>query len=113
MSDCLFCKIVAGEIPADKIYEDGDLIAFWDISPQAPKHFLVIPKKHISGPSEIKAGDEQLLGKIMRIGAQLAAENDIGDAFRVVFNNGAGAGQTVFHIHMHILGGRPMNWPPG
>ena len=113
MSDCLFCKIVAGDIPADKLYEDDDLIAFWDIAPQAPKHFLVIPKKHLASPADVTEEDEQLIGKIMRIGAQLASENEIGEAFRVVFNNGAGAGQTVFHIHMHILGGRPMNWPPG
>ena len=113
MSDCLFCKIAAGDIPAEKLYEDDDVVAFWDIAPQAPKHFLVIPKKHLSGPSVIGEEDEQLMGKILRLGGQLAAENDIGDNFRVVFNNGAEAGQTVFHIHMHILGGRPMNWPPG
>lgn len=113
MSDCLFCKIVAGEIPADKLFEDDDVIAFWDIAPQAPKHFLVIPKKHLSGPSCIDAEDEELIGKMMRVGAKLAAENDIGDNFRVVYNNGVEAGQTVFHIHMHILGGRPMSWPPG
>lgn len=113
MSDCLFCKIVAGEIPADKIYEDDEILAFWDIAPQAPKHFLVIPKKHLVGPADVAEEDEQLIGKIMRVGAQVAAENGIGEDFRVVFNNGAGAGQTVFHIHMHILGGRPMLWPPG
>lgn len=113
MEDCLFCKIVAGEIPTEKLYEDDDVIAFRDISPQAPHHFLVIPKKHIVGPSDVQPGDDQLIGKIMRVGAQLAEENDIGDGFRVVFNNGAKAGQTVFHIHMHILGGRSMNWPPG
>lgn len=113
MSDCLFCKIVAGEIPADKLYEDDDLVAFWDIAPQAPKHFLVIPKKHLSGPSAAGEADDQLMGRILRTGARLAAENGIGDHFRVVFNNGAEAGQTVFHVHMHILGGRPMTWPPG
>ncbi|THB73067.1 MAG: histidine triad nucleotide-binding protein [Desulfobulbaceae bacterium] len=113
MTDCLFCKIVAGDIPADKLYEDDEIIAFWDISPQAPKHFLVIPKKHIDGPSAITAEDDALMGRIMRVGSDLAEANEIGDNFRVVFNNGAVAGQTVFHIHMHILGGRPMNWPPG
>ncbi len=111
--NCLFCKIIRGEIPSSKIYEDDDVFAFWDIAPQAPRHFLVIPKKHISGPSALSPEDEQLMGKVMRIGAKLARENGIGDAFRVVFNNGEEAGQTVFHIHMHILGGRSMSWPPG
>lgn len=113
MSDCLFCKIVAGEIPSDTLYEDDDLMAFWDISPNAPKHFLVIPKKHIVDASDIKEEDEKVIGKMMRIAAQLAAENGVSSGFRVVFNNGADAGQLVFHIHMHVLGGRPMTWPPG
>ena len=113
MSDCLFCKIVAGEIPSDTLYEDDDLMAFWDISPNAPKHFLVIPKKHIVDASDIKEEDEKVIGKMMRIAAQLAAENGVSSGFRVVFNNGADAGQLVFHIHMHVLGGRPMTRPPG
>lgn len=111
--NCLFCKIINGDIPSNKLYEDEDVFAFWDIAPQAPKHFLVVPKKHISGPGTVSEEDEKLIGKVMRIGAELAEQNGIGDAFRVVFNNGAGAGQTVFHIHMHILGGRSMAWPPG
>jgi histidine triad (HIT) family protein len=109
MEDCLFCKIAAGDIPANKLYEDDDVLAFWDIAPQTPKHFLVIPKKHFSGPSAIDESNEQLVGKMMRIGAQVAAENEIGDNFRVIFNNGPEAGQVIFHIHMHILGGRVMN----
>jgi len=113
MSDCLFCKIVAGEIPSDTLYEDDDLMAFWDISPNAPKHFLVIPKKHIVDASDIKEEDEKVMGKMMRIAAQVSAENGISNGFRVVSNNGADAGQLVFHIHMHVLGGRPMTWPPG
>ena len=113
MSDCLFCKIVAGEIPSEKLYEDDDLMAFWDISPQAPKHLLVIPKKHLVDASDVQEEDEKLVGKMVRIGAQIAAENGISDGFRMVINNGADAGQLVFHIHMHILGGRPMSWPPG
>lgn len=113
MTDCLFCKIIAGEIPAQKLFEDDDVLAFADIAPQAPQHFLVIPKKHISGPSALEEEDDIIIGKLMRVGAKIAEERGIGDNFRVVFNNGAIAGQTVFHIHMHILGGRPMNWPPG
>ena len=112
MSDCLFCKIAAGEIPAEKLYEDDDALAFWDISPQAPKHFLVIPKKHIVGPSDMAEKDEALAGKLFRVAAQVAAEQGI-DSFRVVVNDGAEAGQVIFHMHLHILGGRPMNWPPG
>ncbi len=113
MDSCLFCKIINGDIPSDKLYEDDDIFAFRDISPQAPTHFLVIPKKHISGPGEVGAEDERIIGKMMRVGADIARQEGVGDAFRAVFNNGAGAGQTVFHIHMHILGGRSMNWPPG
>jgi histidine triad (HIT) family protein len=110
---CLFCKIIAGQIPANKLYEDDDLMAFHDISPQAPVHFLVIPKKHIQGPASVEAEDEQLIGKMLRIASHLASEQGLGDGFRLVFNNGAAAGQTVFHIHLHILGGRPLHWPPG
>ena len=113
MENCLFCKIAAGEIPAEKLYEDDEVLAFNDIAPQAPHHFLVIPKKHITGPADVLAADDALIGKLMRVGAHVAAEKGIGDGFRVVFNNGAKAGQTVFHIHMHILGGRPLQWPPG
>lgn len=110
--DCLFCKIIKGEIPADKLYEDDDVLAFRDIAPQAPVHFLVIPKKHINGPSAVEDTDEQLIGRLMRKGAEIAAQEGI-EQYRLVFNNGEQAGQTVFHIHMHILGGRNMNWPPG
>ncbi len=113
MDNCLFCKIINGDIPSDKLYEDDDVYAFRDISPQAPIHFLVIPKRHISGPSDVSEEDEKVIGKMMRIGADIASQEGVGDAFRMVFNNGAGAGQTVFHIHMHILGGRSLNWPPG
>lgn len=110
--NCLFCKIIQGQIPATKLYEDADLLAFADISPQAPTHFLVIPKKHISGPSAANEADETLLGKIMRVGADIAKKQGI-EHFRLVINNGAEAGQTVFHLHLHVLGGRPMTWPPG
>jgi histidine triad (HIT) family protein len=113
MSDCLFCKIAAGDIPADKLYEDDDIFAFWDISPQAPKHFLVIPKKHLIDAESVQQEDEQLMGKIIRKAGALALENGVTDGYRLVINNGADAGQLVFHIHLHVLGGRPMTWPPG
>ena len=111
--DCIFCKIVSGEIPANKLYEDDEVMAFADMHPQAPTHFLVISKKHLKGPGDAGDADTGLLGKIMKKGADLAKENGIGSGFRMVMNNGANAGQTVFHIHLHVLGGRTMNWPPG
>ncbi len=110
--NCLFCKIIRGEIPAAKLYEDDEILAFRDIAPQAPTHFLVIPKKHLIGPSAVGVEDERLVGKLMRMGSEIAAKEGIAH-YRVVFNNGAQAGQTVFHLHMHILGGRHMAWPPG
>ncbi len=112
-SNCLFCKIINGDIPADKLYEDDEILAFRDIAPQAPHHFLVIPRKHISGPAAMTEEDEQLIGRMIRIGSEIAEKNGIGDNFRVVLNNGEEAGQTVFHIHIHFLGGRAMTWPPG
>lgn len=111
-ADCLFCKISAGEIPAEKLYEDDEMLAFRDIAPQAPVHFLVIPKKHIQDPANVGTEDEALIGRMMRVGSRVAKENGITD-FRLVYNNGAKAGQTVFHIHMHVLGGRSLTWPPG
>ena len=111
-ADCLFCKISAGEIPAEKLYEDDEILAFRDIAPQAPIHFLVIPKKHIQDPAHVGVEDEALIGRMMRIGSRVAKENGITD-FRLVYNNGVEAGQTVFHVHMHVLGGRSLTWPPG
>ena len=111
MSDCIFCKIVAGDIPAKKLYEDDEILAFWDIAPQAPVHFLVIPKKHIAAPVNIEEEDDKIIGKLIRVGARLAAENGTAEGFRVIFNNGKKAGQVVFHIHLHILGGREKPWP--
>ncbi|MBW1635889.1 MAG: histidine triad nucleotide-binding protein [Deltaproteobacteria bacterium] len=111
MTDCLFCKIIAGDIPAEKLYEDDEVLAFRDIAPQAPVHFLVIPKKHIVDPAGVSEEDEKLIGKLMRIGSQIAAEEGVGDGFRIIYNNGAKAGQAVFHIHMHILGGKERPWP--
>jgi histidine triad (HIT) family protein len=111
-ANCLFCKIIQGEIPSDKLFEDDEVVAFRDITPEAPVHFLVIPKKHISGPSAVTADDEQLIGRLMRVGDEVARQEGI-EEYRLVFNNGAKAGQTVFHIHMHVLGGRGLTWPPG
>lgn len=110
--NCLFCKIITGEIPANKLYENDEILAFHDISPQAPTHFLVIPKKHIHGPEAVSEQDEKLIGQVMRQGAELAQKNNC-ENFRFVVNNGEEAGQTVFHFHLHVLGGRSMNWPPG
>ncbi len=110
--NCLFCKIINGDIPSDKLYEDDDVFAFRDIAPQAPVHFLVIPKKHISGPSGVSAEDEQLMGKVIHVANGIARKEGI-EQYRLVFNNGEQAGQTVFHIHMHVLGGRNLGWPPG
>jgi histidine triad (HIT) family protein len=112
-SDCLFCKIGNGAIPADKLYEDDELLAFWDINPQAPKHFLVIPKQHISGPGAVTAAEAGLIGNLIARAGELARQHGIGDGYRLVLNNGAQAGQTVYHLHLHVLGGRALGWPPG
>jgi len=111
--ECIFCKIIAGDLPAKLVYEDDSVIAFNDISPQAPVHILVIPKKHIKGPAALTDEDQNLMGKIVKVGTTLAEELGLDDGFRLVMNNGERAGQTVFHIHMHVLGGRDMTWPPG
>ncbi len=111
-NDCLFCKIARGDIPAKKLYEDDEVVAFWDIAPQAPRHFLVIPRKHLAGPAAVTAADQSLIGKVLRVGAELAAKEGAA-SFRMVTNEGAEAGQTVFHFHLHVLGGRAMAWPPG
>jgi histidine triad (HIT) family protein len=113
MSDCLFCKIAAGEIPAERVYEDDDLIAFQDISPQAPVHVLVVPRRHLASLEEAVEEDAALLGRILLAIRRLARELGVESGYRVVNNCGASAGQSVFHIHFHLLGGRPMGWPPG
>ena len=110
--NCLFCKIVRGEIPAVKLYEDDEVVAFRDIAPQAPLHVLVIPKKHLEGPAAVAVEDEQVVGRMMRVGNEIAVREGF-PQYRTVCNNGAQAGLTVFHLHMHIIGGRSMNWPPG
>lgn len=111
---CLFCRIAAGEIPASKVYENADLLAFNDINPQAPLHVLIIPKQHIATTSDLTEADEALVGKLVRTAAAIAAEKGYADrGYRTVFNCNAEAGQTVFHIHLHLLAGRNLGWPPG
>ncbi|NLO22997.1 MAG: histidine triad nucleotide-binding protein [Fibrobacter sp.] len=114
MDDCLFCKIVAKEIPSKMIYEDDEIFAFYDIAPKAPVHFLVIPKKHFTHLMEIEEGDSALMGKLLFHGQRLAKELGLEESgARFVLNCKEEAGQTVWHIHLHILGGRPLSWPPG
>ena len=113
MTDCLFCKIVDKEIPSDIIYEDEKVLAFNDINPQAPVHFLVIPKKHIKSTDEIEEADKSLMGHMIYIAAKLAKDNGLEDGYRIVNNCGPHGGQTVDHIHFHVLGKRNMQWPPG
>ena len=114
MTDCLFCKIAAGQIQAAVVYQDDRLVAFKDINPQAPMHLLVIPRRHISSLNELTAADDGLVGEMIRRAGALASEHGHGDrGYRTVFNCNADAGQTVFHIHVHVLGGRRMTWPPG
>ena len=113
MSDTLFLKIINREIPADIVYEDDLCLAFRDINPQAPMHILLIPKKHLPRLADADTGDQALMGHLMLKASEIATEEGFGDAFRLVVNNGEGAGQAVFHLHLHILGGRPLSWPPG
>ena len=112
--DCIFCKIVAGEIPAAKIFEDERAVAFGDINPQAPTHALVIPRRHVASLDEAGEADESLLGHLLLVAARVARESGhAGGGYRTVINTGAQAGQTVFHVHVHVLGGRRLTWPPG
>jgi len=114
MADCLFCKIVSREIPASIVYEDDRVLAFNDINPQAPTHVLLVPKRHISSLNDLTTGDDQIVGELARRAAAIAKERGIAaGGYRTVFNTNRDAGQTVFHIHLHLLGGRSMQWPPG
>ena len=111
---CLFCRIVSGEIPASKVYEDDQLLAFNDINPQAPMHVLVIPKAHLATANDLSENHDNMVGAMVRRAAAIARERGYdGSGFRTVVNCNAQAGQTVFHLHLHVLGGRPMTWPPG
>ena len=114
MTDCIFCKIISGDIPGDIIYQNDDVLVFRDLNPQAPTHVLVIPKKHISTINDLQPEDAELVGKMFLAARKIAKDEGIAEpGYRTVMNCNAGAGQTVFHIHLHVLGGRGMNWPPG
>jgi histidine triad (HIT) family protein len=110
---CLFCRILQGEIPAKKIYEDEQVFAFEDINPQAPTHVLIIPRKHFAGLKEAEAGDAEIIGRCHLAAAEIARQRGIENGYRTVLNVGPGAGQSVFHLHVHLLGGRTLAWPPG
>lgn len=113
MTDCLFCKIIAGQIPSKKVYEDEKAYAFEDIRPQAPTHVLIVPKKHIVDIKEASEADAELIGYCNIIAAKIARERDLKRGYRTVYNVGPDAGQTVFHLHLHLIGGRKLSWPPG
>jgi histidine triad (HIT) family protein len=114
MPDCLFCKIISGDIKGAIVYEDDRIVALEDINPQAPMHLLVIPRRHLGTLNDLSPEDDGLIGEITRRAAALAREHGYADrGYRTVFNCNADAGQTVFHIHMHVLGGRRFTWPPG
>ncbi|CAH2031112.1 histidine triad nucleotide-binding protein [Trichlorobacter ammonificans] len=114
MSDCIFCRIIAGEIPAKKVYEDDLVLAIEDIAPKAPLHLLLLPKRHFSNCLDMADHDEACVGHLFRVAGQLARERGLEQGgFRLVQNNGADAGQTVFHLHVHMLAGRDFTWPPG
>jgi histidine triad (HIT) family protein len=113
-SDCLFCRIISGELPSAQIYADDAVVAIRDISPQAPTHILLLSRKHIASVRELAAADHDLIGKIFAAGAELATREGIAeDGYRLVVNVGRNGGQTVDHLHVHMLGGRRMTWPPG
>ena len=114
MTDCLFCKMVSGEIQPDVVFEDDDVLAFRDVSPQAPVHVLVIPKSHIATTNELTPEHAALIGKMVLAARQIAADEGVAEpGYRMVMNCNPEAGQSVYHIHLHMLGGRPMGWPPG
>jgi histidine triad (HIT) family protein len=113
MPDCIFCRITRGEAPAKKVYEDELVFVFEDINPQAPTHVLIIPKKHIVGLKEAQPEDAEIIGYLHLVAAQIARQRGVEDGYRTVFNVGPRAGQSVFHLHLHLLGGRSLRWPPG
>ena len=113
MTDCLFCRIVAGEIPATTVFSDDHVIAFRDVAPQAPTHLLVIPRDHYDDIVDLSTASPDLAGALMAAAARIAVDEGLTNGFRIVLNTGPDGGQTVHHVHAHVLGGRPMAWPPG
>ena len=114
MNDCIFCKIAAGEIPANVVFENDNVMVFHDLQPQAPTHLLIIPKRHIATINDCVDEDERLLGQMILTAKAMAASHDLSESgYRLIFNVNAGGGQAVYHIHLHLLGGRQMTWPPG
>ena len=114
MNNCLFCKIIAGEIPSDKVYENEHVFAFRDIDPKAPTHILIVPKEHIATTNDLDESHKSIVGEIVLTAKQLAEDEGIAESgYRTVFNCNKDGGQAVYHIHLHLLGGRQMNWPPG
>lgn len=111
--DCIFCKIAAGEIPSTKVYKDDTVVAFNDLDPQAPVHVLIIPKEHIASAAEINEGNSAVVAHIFEVAAKIAAEKGLKDGFRIVNNCGESAGQSVKHLHFHLMGGRDFGWPAG
>ena len=112
-NDCLFCQIVAGQLPARVAFQNDTITVIHDINPQAPTHLLIIPRRHLTSVAEAQSGDAQLLGELLQTGAQLARDAGLERGYRLVINTGAEGGQSVAHLHVHLLGGRPMGWPPG
>jgi histidine triad (HIT) family protein len=114
MTECLFCRMVAGEIQTDVVYEDDEIMAFRDVNPQAPTHVLVIPKRHIATTNDLQPDDAELVGRMVLVAGKVAVDDGVDErGYRVLLNCNLEAGQSVFHIHLHVLGGRPMGWPPG
>lgn len=113
MNECTFCRIARGEAQARVVYQDEDVIAFHDRNPQAPTHVLIIPNAHIENVNDLEVDDVDLVGKLFVVARQIAAQEGVAEGYRLVVNNGSRAGQSVFHLHMHLLGGRPLGWPPG
>ncbi len=113
MADCLFCKIIEGKVPSKKVYEDDKVFVIEDIRPQAPTHVLILPKKHIRGVKEAEPEDAEIIGHSHLVAAKIARERGIEDGYRTVYNVGPRSGQSVFHLHLHLIGGRDMKWPPG